>query len=690
MNTIRDIEKYVYNLFFSHFRIPPYFDSSRDFNKEKIFRQMIDIEYYLQKKMEINNLLLFNKRSFYSPFGYFQINFDNAKKKVSVQDLKGMSEPFCIDSVKFITVSQPLGNILYVSHIQAVRTLSLFPAYCLLKNFFTGNKLYDIEYDIKKGIEACHTHLGKDKIEAVSKNNLAYPFEIHFFKQHANEKSYMVLGCDLQDKLCRQYRTLLTKNGDPIKKIVIITDCLDIFIDRKNIQKDITYVSWDHPHVEIKELNWNILKGCHVFYILTEHSNRNLEDVYKTSVEVKKELDKVNIKSFRYVFLERHRNSAGQLTPIRLIPYIYSFEEYHYLKNPQTPPAMNLKLHKSQVIKTQESLLHPYFKTGTATLIYGNSEVNKTVFVLMIAHAMRLGQCAFKGWREGKEPSSGIYFFNNHGNNQTNTYFKHLKNVSEKIFLERNKYKNRLSGYIYPPDFKIFFENYDSLSNKADFIKKNIQALSSRKFIILENVYCDPNLLPEQNILVRELTDHGWCVIIVADFDQTPKKAKNTKTKNKKSKNSKTNLQLYLKKMTTIDNVLRLTPQRPSIFGNTRLKVEIKNSKIVPIKERKNIICELSLDIKHPTCNQISLVKRKKITPKERNKMKAFIKEAATHAKNVPDEKLAETKKMISDKAIAKKLEITTSMVKKLRREIGWQKNKRRFIKIDHERLIIR
>lgn len=499
--------------------------------------------------------------------------------------------------------------------------------------------------------------MGKNKIEAVSKKNLAAPFEIHLLKQHANEKSYMILGYGLQDKLCRQHRTLLMKNGDPVKKVVIITDCLDIFIDQKNIQKDITYISWDHPHVEIEKLNWNILKGCHVFYILTEHSGRQIEEVYKTSTKVKKELYKVNIKSFRYIFLERHRNSDGQLTRVRPIPYIYSFEEFNFLKNPPAPPVMNLKQHKAQLTESQETLLHPYLKTGTATLIYGNPEVNKTVFTLTLAHAMRLGQCAFKGWREGEEPSLGAYFFNNYGDNQTSVYFKNVKNVTEKIFVKRNKYKKMPPGYIYPPGFKIILENYDSLTNKADFIKKNIQDFSSGRFIILENAYSDPKLLPEQNILVRELTDCGWCVIIVASLNSMHKK-------------------LFLNKMTTVDNVIKLSPQRPSVFGNTKLKVEIRSSTIVPAKERKNITCEFNLHSKRPTCNQISSKKRRKFTREEREGLKNEIKALVDCGEAMPN------------KDIAAALGITESMVKKLLGELKLRKYNGRFIiKVDHQYL---
>lgn len=134
MDTIRDVEKYVYNIFSNRFNLPPYFDAHIDLEQEKTFRQMIDIEYYLQQEMKINNLLLFSRRSFYSRLGHFQIDFDNGNIKVSMSS-QGILEPFCINSVRFIMESRQFGKISYLSHSRDAKKLSLFPAYCLLKKF---------------------------------------------------------------------------------------------------------------------------------------------------------------------------------------------------------------------------------------------------------------------------------------------------------------------------------------------------------------------------------------------------------------------------------------------------------------------------------------------------------------------------------------------------------------------------
>lgn len=676
MDKVRDIEKYVYDYFYNHFDIASYFDAKRDFDQEKIFRQIIDIEYYLQKNINENNLILFDQKEFKLPIGIFKIDFGNESITFQKTNSYSMWETFCVSSTRFVTNSTSSSS-LYISYDKDVNKLSIFPAYCLSAGFFIVNHINSIKYKKTQAIEECYKKVHKDKIDSLSKNIPPQSFEIHFFKQHADEKSYMILGYNSQDKLCRQHRALLIKNGKPIKKIVFITDCLDIFIDNKNVQKDITYISWDHPHVKISELNWDILKGCHVFYILTEHSNRNLEDVYKTSVEVKKELDKIEIKNFRYVFLPRNIKPNGQLMRTRPMPYIYSYEEYQFTKSPPAQSSIkNLKQYTAQLARTQETLLCPYFKTGTATLIYENQEVDKTFFALLLAHSMRLGQCAFKGWRESKKSSSGIYFFNNRMNTQTQNYVRDLSSNVEKIFYERNKYKKKMLGYMYPVALPICDNNYDYMPDKADFIKKNIRNSDSIGFIVFDNVYSSADFLPEQNILVRELTDAGWCVIIVANWDTMPEKNMSQKFDKK----------LYLQTMTTIDTVIELSPQKPALFGNRRLKINIESSKIVPRGKRKNITCEFDLCPKRPTCCQVSQKKRRKFTKKEREKLKTKIKEIAYKVSEMSDEEFARGRDEISDKGIAENLKISTNMVKKLRRELNLGRYKGRFTTtIDHK-----
>jgi hypothetical protein len=320
-----------------------------------------------------------------------------------------------------------------------------------------------------------------------------------------------------------------------------------------------------------------------------------------------------------------------------------------FLSRPVLPASSNINNETNK-----ERLLGPYLQTGSVTVFYGEQTIGKTIFSQTLTNVMQQGTSTFKSWRI-IEPSNGYYYFYNGTQIRSNPqdYFDKLSVITEKIF--RKKLKEKYNPHL------LTFRPLQNLSLKK--LAKDLWGnctVHKRKFIILDDIFQAQHSLHEQILFLQELKSSGWCVIIIS--------------------NSPSNI----RDMAGIDNVFQLTAMKPSATWKLKLKARVKYSTIVPRKKRKNITCEFDLHSEQPTCKQI--LKRRKITEEEREEMKRFIEEVAQQINALPNEKLTKARKTASDQAISNRLEISVAMVRKLRKELGWRKNKNRFVKIDHER----
>ena len=88
--------------------------------------------------------------------------------------------------------------------------------------------------------------------------------------------------------------------------IVILTDSVELaginqeILDRAQ-NPDIAWLSWYGEHNAVEKMDWSLLKGCRVYYLLLEHSGFGGKRVYDTALAVKKKLDEVGVAEFKFI-----------------------------------------------------------------------------------------------------------------------------------------------------------------------------------------------------------------------------------------------------------------------------------------------------------------------------------------------------------------------------------------------------
>lgn len=498
-----------------------------------------------------------------------------------------------------------------------------------------------------------------------------YYYALVLIKYLGKKKVLIPVSCLERNQYC--FPPVLPDNIQPLfnghclkrggsKPIVILTDSIElaginqIVLDQARVY-DIVWISWWSDGGPDLNFEWSLLKNHRVFYILKEHSGLDDKTVYINAKAVKKQLDQIGVKEFKYVHYHACGNgSAKQSMYSSPFPIVYTVEEFEKAmscKNPSQPLSFKkFKNDLSQLAPRRRILMSPFIYDRSATLICGDSA--STWFALNMTFALSKGKSAFEGWCSGSKPAEVLYLY---GEDDGYFSFGEKLNVILKVFTEREKvpfeqFKNPHLSILglaqpFPKEAGVIIsfskfswnvinkQQYPHDYQAAEFVNSQVasvgnQQKSEGKLLVLDNLFSDSKgSLTIQNILINEFKRCGWAVIIVDSFE------------NKASLNKlNTDSVIKIRKNASDKSILEMSVKVDSLFNG-----------------ENKFICKLDFNAGHPAFMRI-----KDQPPKWPG---ALVKPRCELVRDVKELYL----KGFKGQAIADELGISLSMVKKLKAE---------------------
>ena len=464
------------------------------------------------------------------------------------------------------------------------------------------------------------------------------------------------------------------------KAIVIITDSIELAGNNQRILtkagvSDIVWISF-YCKDDFNRLNWSKLSNRSVYYLLKEHSGQGFSETKSIADAVITALSTIKVESFKYVsFLHSLFDIKIQSRYSKIIPTILTHGEFeNFRKDCIYLGPSNYEFFKNEIsllAKKNELILSPLLYERSATLVYGDDL--RSFFSLNLAFAISQNRKPFEGWNTGKKETKVLYIYGENGEYS----FRDNLEVILKIYAARenialttlekvsfNKvdadgpitFPNEMIGSTSIMPNKFFISIFDKSNQKYQFENApNTFVLHQTKFIteaypnhshllVLENLF-DRNSaqsLSAQSILIMELKRRGWATIIVT-HDKTT----------------------YQKKV-SLDNVIKVRKISCDDVTKTKMSVSIKKClKTPPIKDELELCCVLDLTAKHPTYTRDEKYNKPWSIELMASKYELYKKVLIDHEKGM------------KSKAIATKLCISDSMVKKIKTELKLTKKRK-------------
>ena len=674
----------------------------RDFETENQIMLANKIEYYLQNSIKQDNLMIFkNSNGILPDKRTYKIEFITNKYFNRVKYYKSDGSPdllLDIQNTKNISIVElrnfPLVNLFRLiekNHIsKAINRLSQK----LNNKFYLSNKLDNLQVEkifshnykddpfIRKSFDKSKKNQYKfHYIDQLISNFMLTKFSIRveyldkkkivipYFYGEKNKRSNCCNFYPLKRQMQPLFNnTFLSGNSE---QIVILTDSIELaginqqVLERLHIDT-VVWISWYGEKEIIPSVNWELLKGRRIYFLLKEHSGFGGKNAYETANAVKSELDKFTekdkIKEFKFIsYLANGVDDDIQSTKSKIFPDIYTVDEFELIKNNKIfiPPfdLDKFKKYSLMLANKRKILMTPFIREISTTLIHGNAECS-TWFALNFTYALSLGKRAFEGWNSREKDGTVLYCY---GEDTASN------SLDEKLSVISQIFKKRAEARIKQAIMSFASSNFSSkvINKKQNFsdseiiqyIKSQINVFQNinRKLIVLDNLFSGTSeSMVIQNNFLKELKKDGWAIVIV---DST-------------TKNNKTNSKA--KKMLAVENIVKVKKCKNPY--KLKMSVNIEKSFGLTAKQRKGFHCELDSSTKNPTWKRVkdSSQKRRVFSRAERDYLKTEIRK--WHYECEFNEDYEEKTGL----QVAARLKITPSMFKKLKDECRLSKKHNR------------
>jgi len=466
--------------------------------------------------------------------------------------------------------------------------------------------------------------------------------------------------------------------------IVVLTDSIELaginqeILDRAQ-NPDIAWISWYGERNAVEKMDWTLLKGCRVYYLLLAHSGFGGKTVYETALAVKRKLDEVGVAEFKFIScLAAGINNAEQSKVDAPIPTIYNADEFEpaMARERQTLPPTFAAFQNdlARLTRGRKVLLAPLIRERSATLIWGMPKSGKTWFAAHMAMAMALGKPGFQNWSPLAHRSTILYI---HGESEGDVSLEEKLTVLAKIFsshatiaINPNAFLSGITmqPVVYCNDQPINFtvqlldkrctppalDLYSAILHLSQTIEKS----APPGVIILDDVFfSSPQTWTLQNMLIRDLKSAGWAIIIVAGPQLAPAETGIIALLNSLADVHKSTPEFIDRAQ--VDSIIRIK-KRSCKDGKLMIGVKIESPWVNAVNSKFD--CYLDSIANPPSFEKVKRDEPRWSAPLKKSRVELVREVTELHQKGFKGQQVAD------------KLGITLSMVKKIKREWGLSK----------------
>lgn len=422
--------------------------------------------------------------------------------------------------------------------------------------------------------------------------------------------------------------------------IVIITDSIELAKKNQRFlefgkRTDITWASWSGGRDAIEDIDWSPLKGRKLYFLLKEHSGMGTEQVYETANALANALPPPQYRPLKYIsLLPDIKPSPQPWYQLSQYPMVWNHTELKQNISSGHNSILSLNdLYSSKITEegNQRLIFKPFIYERTVSLLHGPLGACKTWIAINIAAALQHGAKVWDGW-EATDKFKVLYI---HGKMSRACFNEKLKVVSKQydsakeiLEFENPKHPNDNDVYSAMRELDLVFSILEDFYKKHSTFPQLI-ILDSLPFIRkLQNT---KGRKIELNKQLEEIKHKGCSILIVYDAF------------NKSELNG-------FKKDWPIEALVKVTPKEAVSPEKIATSVSLLSG---------------SRDKGAQTYQQIEFEPEAEIprweiltTERDNNENKFLIN------------RLLSGRAQISDNDIARKLNITTDKVKKLKNEI--------------------
>ena len=185
--------------------------------------------------------------------------------------------------------------------------------------------------------------------------------------------------------------------------IIILTDSIELaarnqaYISQIGID-DIVWISFDTKTMDISLLNWSLLRKRIVFYVLKEHSGFGTKHIFDTLSEVK------NYTKTKILYISFLTDFSGREMPMSFAQYppIILTDKQLSVKRNNLYTVHNIEEFKNNLQNVNindNPILTPLIYSKSTNLLYGRKSCDKKLFALHLAFSISQSASAFKGWK---------------------------------------------------------------------------------------------------------------------------------------------------------------------------------------------------------------------------------------------------------------------------------------------------
>jgi len=469
-----------------------------------------------------------------------------------------------------------------------------------------------------------------------------------------------------------------------LRSIVLLTDSIELAgINQRNLDcamvADIAWLSWYGERNAVEKMDWSLLKGCRVYYLLLEHSGFGGKTVYETALAVKRKLDTVGVAEFKFIsYLAAGIDYVEQSKVAAPIPTIYSADEFEpaMARERQTlPPAFaTFQNDLARLTRGRKVLLTPLIRERSATLIWGMPKSGKTWFAANMALAMALGKPAFQNWSPLAHRSTILYI---HGESEGDISLEEKLTVLSKtlsahtpITINPNAFlsERTMQPVVYVNNLPInyYVQLLDTRWPQPDLelysaiicLSKTIEKSVPPGVIILDDVFfSSPQTWALQNMLIRDLKSAGWAIIIVAGPQLAPVGIGFSALLNSQAVVHKATPEFI--DHAQVDSIIKIK-KRSCKDGKLTIGVKIESPWVNA--DDSKFDCYLDSIANPPVFEHVKREKTRWPEPLKKPRIELVREVTELHQKGFKGQQIAD------------KLRITLSMVKKIKREWGLSK----------------